>query len=314
MSSRRIFHAVRRIHERPVWADGVDTPAILREWMDAKDLSLEPSRRHPHALSLERLGTSPRRARRAFLERWRDGLRWQGFVLVLAAFVLLALPARGESPQQTFEKANQAYQQQRWDAAAEGYRALVARGVDNADVWYDLGNAYVHLDDYGRARACLERARRLSPRDPDIRADLAVLRDKLADKTADEDGLGVLARSFTPNELAVTGSVLWLLTALLFAAWLKGRREALAWLAGLSLGLLLCVAALFALQMQHRDEAVVIPSEVRLYNGPGRDFAAGITLHAGARVDVLEAQGDWREVAAFGKVKGWLRGEQVEKI
>jgi uncharacterized protein YgiM (DUF1202 family) len=53
---------------------------------------------------------------------------------------------------------------------------------------------------------------------------------------------------------------------------------------------------------------------VNLYDGPGRDFEAGLKLNAGSLVYVLSERGDWREVAAMGRVRGWLRAEELELL
>lgn len=238
--------------------------------------------------------------------------------LVLSFFLALALScaawAGDTAPADVFRQANEAYRQGRWEAAAEGYRALVDQGVDDATVWYNLGNAYAQMDDLGRSRACYERALRRNPRDADARANLAVLEKRLVDKAPDNDLLASLAHAFTLNELAVATSGLWFVTAGLAAVWLRRRREWLGWVAGLSLALLLGCGGLYATAAMHPPMAVVIPGEVTLFNGPGRDYTASISLHAGARVDVLRAEGDWREVAALNHVKGWVRAEQLETL
>ena len=244
---------------------------------------------------------------------------------IVVTLLLTAAPSFAQAPEknsaamdvQRFDQANKAYQQGHFEEAADGYRQLAEQGTDDAAVWYNLGNAYAQLDDLGRARVCFERALRLSPRDGDVRANLSTLMQKLVDKETDEDPLLHYARWFTMNELAITSSVLWLLTAVLFAAWLRRRHEATGWLCALSLGLLLCCGGLFALRY-HADadarQAVVIPGEVKLFNGPGRDYTPSISLHAGTRVQVLRSEGDWREIGAFNHVSGWLRAEELESI
>lgn len=225
-----------------------------------------------------------------------------------------AAPSTGEDVAQTFAQANEAYRHGRWDAAAEGYRALVAKGVDDAEVWYDLGNAYAHMDDLGRARACYESGLRRAPRDADIRANLAWVTDRTVDKAPDDSVLASLAERFTLDELALAASAGWFAVAALFALWLRSRREGLVWAAAVALALLLISGGLFGLRAMQPPRAVVIPPEVTLFNGPGREYTASITLHAGARVDVLRKEGDWREIGALQHVRGWVRVEQLEPI
>lgn len=235
-------------------------------------------------------------------------------VLSLMLAVMAWVEPAAASPAETFRQANEAYAQGRWDAAAAGYRAVVESGVADSSVWYDLGNAYAQMDDLGRARACYERALELRPRDADTRANLAVLRQRLTEKEPDDDPVTALAHTFTHNELAVATSAVWFATAIAAAMWLRRRREALAWAAILSASVLLALGGLYAAAAMHAPQAVVVPGEVQLFNGPGRDYTASISLHAGARVDVLRSEGDWREVAAMRHVKGWVRAEQLETL
>lgn len=316
-SPESVWRALHAIHDDRLWSNDADTLSVLSVWVDGHPLTL-------HEKWSDRRSLSPNRyhsTKKSFLHRVCHGLRWQRLAVLLAAVVLLgAAPSFAQAPQdhaKTFAQANAMAQEGRWELAAEGYRKLVAQGVNDAAVWYDLGNAYVELDDLGRARACYERAVRLTPRDADLRANLAVLKKKLADREPDDVALMLIARQFTMNELAVATSALWFITAALFVLWLRRRREAPAWLAALSLGLLLGVGGLFSLLVNAEydgRQAVVIPTEVKLYNGPGRDYTNSITLHAGARVQVLRSEGDWREVGALNTVRGWLRAEELETI
>lgn len=215
---------------------------------------------------------------------------------------------------ETMRQANDAYRQGRFDAAAEGYRALVADGVDDATVWYNLGNAYAQGDDVGRARACYERALRLSPRDPDLRANASSLHDRAVDHEPDEDLLTASAHAFTRNELAVVASAAWFACCGSLALWLRRRSEGLAWSGAASALLLVVAGGLLLVRVTEPARAVVVPGEVKLLNGPGREYSVGVSLHAGTRVEVLASEGDWREVGAFHRVKGWVRAEQIETI
>src|SRR5437762_1043310 len=57
-----------------------------------------------------------------------------------------------------FAKANEEYAQGHFKEAITGYEALVRAGQLNANLFYDLGNAYFRTRDFGRAILNYERA------------------------------------------------------------------------------------------------------------------------------------------------------------
>lgn len=237
---------------------------------------------------------------------------------ILSICLLLALqaPARAEEPSKLFARANEDYRQGRHAAAAEGYRELLELGYASGPVYYNLGNAYQKLGDAGRARAAYENALERMPRDAALRQNLSELIKALPDKPTAPSQLEWLGSFFSRTELTVLASLFYWVGA---GLWLSQLRRRTVWrtalLAGCAFGLLF-FGGLWA--ARERSEpgapAVVLPAEVSLFEGPGRDFEAGLKLHAGSLVYVLGERGDWREVAAMGQVRGWLRAEELELL
>ncbi|HEY2046147.1 MAG TPA: tetratricopeptide repeat protein, partial [Candidatus Udaeobacter sp.] len=89
--------------------------------------------------------------------RKRDRSRY--IVDACCAMILLGVvsSAFGQSDAE-FAKANQEFAQGRFKEAIAGYEALVHEGQWNANLFYDLGNAYFRTRDFGRAILNYERA------------------------------------------------------------------------------------------------------------------------------------------------------------
>src|SRR5262249_60282743 len=64
----------------------------------------------------------------------------------------------------------------RYAAPAAEHERLLASGVASANPYFNLGNAYLKAGQTGRAILAYERARRLAPGDPDLRANLTFAR------------------------------------------------------------------------------------------------------------------------------------------
>jgi len=77
-----------------------------------------------------------------------------------------------------FTKANQEYAQGHFKEAISGYEARVGAGQWSANLFYDLGNAYFRVGDFGRAILNYERAIALERHHPEATANLQIARDE----------------------------------------------------------------------------------------------------------------------------------------
>ena len=98
--------------------------------------------------------------------RWAHRLKVYVPICALAWHRLWHHPAFAQSDLQ-FTKANQEYAQDHFKEAIAGYEALVHEGQWNANLFYDLGNAYFRTRDFGRAILNYERALALDRHHPE---------------------------------------------------------------------------------------------------------------------------------------------------
>lgn len=132
--------------------------------------------------------------------------------LLLGAAVQLQKPNELPAAERaTFERANQLYEAGQYLAAANLYEQLVAKDIVNADLFYNLGQAYTQAGKVQQANVYYQRAAELAPRDEQIAAKYTSNRLPL---TANEWLLGALFLA-SVTALAVTG---------LRHGWLVGRR------------------------------------------------------------------------------------------
>lgn len=138
------------------------------------------------------------------------------------------------------------------DQAGVIYQQLLDQGVQDAAVFYNLGNAAMLSGDPSRALALYEQAADLKPRDGDIRHNLALAREQ-AGVASGSDARGLLAsvaqasRSLlTVNELALLALGAWFLLGFLVLAYRHfqpGKRPQALRLAGMIALLLVVVSA-----------------------------------------------------------------------
>ena len=105
------------------------------------------------------------------------GIRVNVAALVGSVVLLLAVsPALAEDPSALFDAGNKLYEQGKYGEAAAAYLRLLERGDRSAAVYFNLGNACFKSGQIGRAILAYREAARVTPRDPDLRANLQFAR------------------------------------------------------------------------------------------------------------------------------------------
>lgn len=269
--------------------------------------------------------------------------RYHVWVVVLV-LLMLAKPVwaqntavQGAAVTDRMALGNQLYESGRFVEAAQAYQQLVDQGLRDAALFYNLGNAYYRSDDLGQAVLNYERAIRLAPRDADVRYNLNIARSQVVDQFDTTNTATAIARFtifarswLTVNEMAKLLLALWLgLFALLLGIG-YGRSSrvrqvlrgvvvvtAVLWLGGLvSLGSRLYLE-------RTRPEVVILTDSVPVMSSPslqagstqGAAGTAEFTLHAGAKVNLVEARGDWIRLTLPGdQLQGWVPSDTVAAI
>lgn len=276
-------------------------------------------------------------------------MRAAGIATAVLLAALAVTPARAQmsNPASTFEQANALYEAGDYEKAAGVYQQLVSAGVENADLYYNLGNAWYKAGEIGRAIVNYERARRLAPRNDDIAANLELARSLLRDRQFVDDSHWLRRIIMWPHdnlstrETFVLGSVFYFLLMLALLG-LIFRRSAFVTRVypllsvaspGRLLGLdrtqdfILAIGVTFLLtaftgisawakveEETGRNRAVVVQEEVAVYSGPSDDSTLQFKIHEGTEVHLAGARTKWAQVRLPGGLSGWIRTGAVERI
>lgn len=147
-------------------------------------------------------------------------------LIVLSALALFLMLPRSKADGQAVQAANALVEAGHTAEAIQIYESLLAGGVHDSAVFYNLGNAYYAQGDPVRAAAAFQQAAVLSPRDEDIRANLEIALAAAPGAALPEPGgpLGFLSALtdtwLSLDEAALLALGLWLAICLL---WLAGR-------------------------------------------------------------------------------------------
>ncbi len=237
-----------------------------------------------------------------------------GFAVVL--LFMSILPLRAEDSSSAFDAANRLYAQNKFPEAAAGYERLIVTGSVSPALYFNLGNANFKSGQIGRAIAAYRQAEALTPRDPDVRANLQFARAQVPGPTLranlSQRALGTLSL----NEWTGLGAVaLWVTFILL--TWRQIRPPlAMAlrnWtvLAG-AVALTLCVTVAIAhLQNPARNSVIVAARETTVRNGPFDESPSAFTANDGAELRLLDRKDDWLQVTDGTRRIGWVKRDAV---
>ena len=247
-------------------------------------------------------------------------LIWLSILSVLFPFAN-GLAAESEQWEEVFFGANQAYKEDRFKEAINGYQQLIQSGHSSGHVYYNLGNAHIRLNQLGRAILNYERARLVLPRDADLDFNLNYARDQLQDAVSESQSFVAMTffwlKSLNLSELvsgfAILNGIFWGIlcirvfyrsewTYYLFLVTL------VFWLiAGFSVGLKWY-------QIETDDRAVILQEEVNVLAGPDAKDTVLFKLHEGTIVHNERLENGWSLIHLPDGKRGWVKSEGIERI
>jgi len=238
-------------------------------------------------------------------------------ILLLALVVVVLLPAQSPAAVSApFESANKLYEEGKFAEAASSYERLVQSRQVSAALYFNLGNAWFKSGQIGRAIAAYRAAEQITPRDPDLRANLQFARNQTPSPTLSPSRWQRWLGRLTLNEWTVLAAgAVWLWLGLL--AILQGRPALRPVLRGYVFSLtvtagLLCACAAAALrETRFIRTAIVVTSEATVRYGPLAESPVAFTVHDGAELRVLDQKDEWLQVSAGPRRIGWLRRDQT---
>jgi len=247
-------------------------------------------------------------------------------MVILALVLLLHGAAAAQSAAAAlYNQANALYHSGDFEAARSGYQRVVATGVADSRLFYNLGNACFKSGRLGEAILWYERARRLAPRDEDINANLRFANRVKKDRDPEEENVVwrfLLGVFFFPslNELCLSFSFFLLLVLTLAVRRVRQRAPARAgWLALVLVcgGLAAANGAFLAARIYHQEtvvEAVVVAAQGTARYGPDEEQTAVFIVHEGTKVRIARREDDWLLVRLANGLAGWLPAAALQTI
>ena len=239
--------------------------------------------------------------------------------------------AHGQSLSRLFSAGNEAYFRGDYATAVEHYQQLLAAGVRDPDVYFNLATAHARSGDCGRAILRFEQSLLLDPGHEAAESGVRRCRSALGRQRAQREGEATVqarpplheaaVRGTSENALAVVALVFEvLLFGLLFALG-RARYETLR--VGLGIALTIAAVGLVATgsgliaksgAWTRGDPAIVLEENVPLREGPDPRALSRSRGRAGQAGHILRREGRFRYVRLANGREGWMEASHIEGV
>lgn len=221
-----------------------------------------------------------------------------------------------------FYKANEMYEDGAFIEAAEKYEQILNSGNESGEIYFNLANAYFKADRLAEAILNYERARRLMPRDADLKKnyDFAISEIKSSGTMNAPFWKRVfsgISAKLTIDEMSVLISALFVLLLLNLFVYIKSGKKSGSALAILILFALFEAYFLTGAIIKYREttrEAIVMNEEVTANFAPLKRSTVHFTLYEGQKVYITEKRKHWYEIKRPDNKTGWVPEEVLAVI
>lgn len=239
--------------------------------------------------------------------------------LKFPTFILSVLLSLGTVFAASFESANQQFKAGDFAGSVTSYEKIISDTGPNVATYYNLGNAYQSLKQYGPAILAYERARLISPRDPDLLANLALARKAAGsyEETGRLPWLDRLLTYFSRQEISwivVSSAVILGLLFLVNGIVRLPRRllVSITLVAGL---VLLTSASLLYLRRGEASDGIILTDQASILLSPFENAESIGSASPGRRVIMGQKKGGFHYVEIpGGSLRGWVSNRDVSPV
>lgn len=249
------------------------------------------------------------------------------FLLFSGFLILPGVSAAQQLSELDPKAAEELYRQGDYPAAISIYQQIIGQGLTNGEIYYNLGNCYYKLGQYGRAILNYQRAHPFLGNDPDLQVNLKLANLRIYDR------IEPLPRFFIIRILEGAAGFLstrrwaflfllaeWVLLACLIALHLirKPRWRRLFVGSFVSVGLVFILSGGFFLQQMIQEgrlvQGIVLAEKVEVRSAPESGSTELFALHEGVKVRVLRQVSGWAEIRLADGKQGWMPQSAFEII
>ncbi len=244
-------------------------------------------------------------------------------LVILLSISLTAAHAQTEKYEQLFAQGNEAYIAERYDEAITYFQTILAEGVHSAELYLNLGNAYLKNKNTAASILYYERGLLIDPGNERILNNLTFAENQRLDKIDPLPlplGQRVVNSLFAFIPLKAWGAISIVLGALGLSLYLVYRlkKRKMWWRSSITFYLL--SLTLYGLTfkaktlMENNTSAIVFEPRVLVLTEPKQEAPVIFELHEGTKVQVLGNFQEFTEVRLANGQTGWMKDRELRKI
>jgi len=201
-----------------------------------------------------------------------------------------------------------------YEKAIVEYNLAISKHQGNGHLYYNLGNAFYRNEQRGESVAAFLHARRLLPRDPDVKENLKFVTGKNKDQLESElpksflRGAAFWVGSVTNRELAFLAAIVFAFASLLLIPTIFAPRFELLRSAGIGMmvvGLFAAFAFTINLSQDEKWGAITAPV-AKVKSGPGSQNTVVFELREGAPFVARQKENSWYQIELSDGKIGWV--------
>jgi len=225
------------------------------------------------------------------------------------------------------EQANKYYDGSEYAAAAETYETIVSNGLESADLYFNLGNAYFKLNNLPMAIFNYEKARKINPHDDDVLHNLQIANSRIIDKIEPVPQFflfqwwDILVKSRSMEQwgrISIIAFISFLVMALIFLLARIVRLKKAGFWSGMAFLAIFILSLILANQhyqsIHNRTEAIIFTPTVTVKSSPRENSTDIFVIHEGIKVQITNQLGEWYEIKIPDGSKGWILEKDFRKI
>lgn len=241
---------------------------------------------------------------------------------LLALVLILTSLASANNCSVQFQKAVQFFESKQFQSAAEQFNRCLDLGVENADIYYNIGNSNHKGGNLALAILNYERSLKINPNHQDASHNLTIAETQKSDKQASTDRSSTVHKLiyFIPLNISIqlsTASLLIWITLVLFSRKrsdkIQLRLYAFAVIIFITVSPVIISTGFRLYQTEFQSYGIILKPQVQVLTGPSTKSNLLTTIHSGYKVEITDTKSDWVKIK-IEDTYGWIKNNSLGKI
>jgi len=241
--------------------------------------------------------------------------------------VLLFKLGFSQTPELLFEKANNLYNNDRFELAIDEYSKIIDNGLHSAELYFNMGNCFYRLNKVAESNFYFEKALLLSPNNKDILDNLSFAKNMTLDaieelpETQVQQNINFIISLFSIEVWAfiLIGLMsLFFISALFYLFSFNPIYKRFYFL--LSIIFLVksfIISSVIWQETQNTDKikkGIVFAKELPVFSEPNNRNEEIFSLHEGTKVELLDKLRGWEKIRLVNGSEGWVIDNQIKSL